>query len=193
MSPILGVLASGITKSKIITGAFESIASVTGSGQSTITFSSIPSTYKHLQIRTVTRGADTGAGISGMRATFNSDTSSNYTFHALRATNGTVSAIGFATGTYSFAFIDAVAPGNDELADTYGVSIIDIHDYADTTKNKTVRYFGGLNLNSTTDRIRLASVLWTNTAAISSISFDLSAGWNFKSGSTISLYGIKGA
>jgi hypothetical protein len=46
---ILGIIAS--SKLGVPAGAYESIASATGTGSSaTITFSSIPSTYQHLQI-----------------------------------------------------------------------------------------------------------------------------------------------
>ena len=45
MTPMLGIMASSINGSKAITGSFESIATVTGTGASpsqTLTFSSIP-------------------------------------------------------------------------------------------------------------------------------------------------------
>jgi hypothetical protein len=50
--PILGIIASAIT-GNLVTTSYESIETVTvGSGGSaTVTFSSIPATYTHLQIK----------------------------------------------------------------------------------------------------------------------------------------------
>jgi hypothetical protein len=58
--PILGIIAS----SKLtVSNSYESIATTTvGSGGSaTVTFSSIPATYKHLQVRTLIRSAGSDA------------------------------------------------------------------------------------------------------------------------------------
>jgi hypothetical protein len=58
---LLGVYAQGV----VAGGAYESIATVTATGtESTITFSSIPSTYQHLQIRALSR--DTFTAINGV-------------------------------------------------------------------------------------------------------------------------------
>ena len=61
MSPILGIYASSQQASKL--GNFYSIATVLGNGSSsTITFSSIPSTYTHLQLRISTVTSSSGTG-----------------------------------------------------------------------------------------------------------------------------------
>ena len=75
-----------------------------------------------------------------------------------------------------------------------GVSIIDIHDYASTTKAKTVRSIGGFDDNATIgiSRMQLSSGLWTQTTAISSLVFTF-GGDALNAGSVFSLYGIKGA
>jgi len=55
--------------------SFESIATATGSGQTSVTFSSIPSTYKHLQIRIIARdNSGNGGGSGALRLRFNGDT-----------------------------------------------------------------------------------------------------------------------
>jgi hypothetical protein len=71
------------------------------------------------------------------------------------------------------------------------VAIIDIHDYASTTRNKTVRSFEGSDNNGTGD-VTLVSGLWLNTAAVTSATVSVLGGINYAAGTTISLYGIKG-
>jgi hypothetical protein len=69
--------------------------------------------------------------------------------------------------------------------------LVDVIDYADTTKNKTIRAMYGLDVNGGASEIDLNSVLWMSTTAINRI--DIFAGTNFTSGSSFALYGIKGA
>lgn len=171
---------------------FESIATVNGTGASaTITFSSIPATYVALQIRLLSR-ADSGSGnnaVIGLQ--FNSDTGANYTRHQLRGDGSVVSAFG-STGNTN-AFVTSGSAGSGALANAMGVSIIDIHDYASTTKNKTVRSLTGMDLNSVDGQILLTSSLWINTSAINSISIIHPSGQTFSTTTVASLYGIKGA
>lgn len=170
-------------------GAYESIATATGTGSSgTITFSSIPSTYTALQIRIMARSSSVGRSI---QVRFNSDTGANYAIHNMRGDGASASAAGSASVTEIEAGYIATS-GN--LTDVMGVSIIDLHDYASTTKNKTLRAMSGVNNNNTanTERIYLWSGLWMNTAAINSISLISNSG-NWTTASVFSLYGIKGA
>ena len=75
MTPILGIMASAAMGSK--QSSFESIATVTlSSGSTTIDITSIPSTYKHLQLRILAKTASTY--FDYMYARFNSDAGSNY-------------------------------------------------------------------------------------------------------------------
>ena len=163
---------------------------VLGSSATTVTFSSIPSTYKSLQIRGLSR--DTGGGAAqdvGYYLQFNSDTASNYSFHKLQATGaGVVSATGFASQTLVGV---SGSSSNATAANVMGVLIVDIVDYANNNKNKTVKAFGGMNDNGTTAAIymSLASGLWMSTAAITSIT--IGAGTTaFATGTTFSLYGV---
>ena len=57
--------------------AFESIATFSPTSGSSVTFNSIPSTYKHLQIRY----AITTSAYADIRFRINGDTGSNYTYH----------------------------------------------------------------------------------------------------------------
>jgi hypothetical protein len=70
--------------------------------------------------------------------------------------------------------------------------IIDIHDYASTTKNKTVRSFFGHDRNGA-GSVYLYSGLWMNTGAITSLSLgQANFSGTFDTGTVASLYGIKG-
>ena len=62
--------------------AFESIASATGTGSSdSITFTSIPGTYQHLQISGISRSTNASVGLANLTIRFNSDTTnSNYSY-----------------------------------------------------------------------------------------------------------------
>ena len=73
----------------------------------------------------------------------------------------------------------------------FSAHIIDILDYTNTNKYKTVRNLGGFDTNSAQyGYISLGSVSWRNTNAITSISFTLD-GNNFTQYTQFALYGIK--
>jgi hypothetical protein len=169
-------------------GVFESIATLSGSGVSTVTFSSIPSTYKALQIRFTGRLAS-GSGGSNYNTyiQFNGDTAGNYTWHAARGTGGSTVAYG-STGI-NYIDIEETMPDNAVTANIFGGALVDIHDYASTTKNKTVRAIGGTANSGGT--IWLTSSVWLNTNAINSITLYNNASANFAAGTTFALYGIK--
>lgn len=164
------------------TGAYEQIATtVFSSNTGSLTFSSLPTGYKHLQIRLTAKHSSTGTGIL---LNFNGDTGNNYGFHYLLGNGSAVSSFG--TGSIGYMVIDAMTSSTTTSA--FGAGVIDILDAFSTTKNKTIRSLGGGHNGSNT-RIRLDSGFWNNTAAITSIT--LNAG-DFVTGSRLSLYGIKG-
>ena len=148
--------------------SFESIATATGTGSSgTITFSSIPSTYQHLQIRMLGKTATAAAGADALDITFNNDSNGNYVYHNITGDGASATAGASSTST-TFIRIGAGA-GRATETNICAVSIIDIHDYASTTKNKTVRRFGGFDKNGSGGSIILNSGLWMSTNAINTI------------------------
>ena len=159
---------------------------------SSVTFSSIPSTYKHLQIRSLSRNENASIGNANLLVRFNSDSGANYTRHYLRG-NGSA-----ATTTGSSSQTSVIVQDGDLAYNTSSlfraVSIIDIHDYASTTKYKTVRSFAGQDVNSGTAgvAVALSSALWLDTTAITSITITSSTGSNLSAGSTFALYGMVG-
>lgn len=163
--------------------AYEQIATtILGSNSPDITFSSISSGYKHLQIRYTAR-TDLGTGI--LRIRFNGSSSAVYTRHRMlgNAVNVSSSAGTGLTETWS-----PPITANTNTAGNFASGIIDILDYASTSKNKTVRSFGGA---TQIDFISLNSGLFADTTAISSINLFDSNG-AIVTGSRFSLYGIKG-
>lgn len=178
---LLGTISSSVQKAST---AFESIATATGTGSSgTITFSSIPGTYQHLQLRF--RVLNTSTASSFLRYQINSDTGSNYAIHRIDGDGSAAAAAGATSVAYGQASL-----GTPDADKPY-VGILDFLDYASTTKNKTVRGFWGRDTNGG-GNLALSSALWLNTNAINSITFFWSAN-NFTTSSTVALYGIKGA
>jgi hypothetical protein len=185
--PILGIFASAVTGG-VSTSSFESIATVTvgSGGASTITFSSIPGTYTHLQIRGIGRSSNGGAP-DNIYARINSDSSTNYSNHYLWG-NGTVAqATG---GSNNDLYIAGRQTGNDSLSNTFGATVIDILDYANTNKYKTIRYLAGWDTNGAGEAW-FASANWRSTSAITSLTCYNSFNW--VQYSHFALYGIKAA
>jgi hypothetical protein len=171
--------------------SYESIATVTvgSGGSSQIDFTSIPSTFKHLQIRGIGRDNRPSTWIDGMYLSFNSDTTgSNYRNHQLLGTGSAVFAASDAGSTGYGLPIGLVYATN--VSNTFSANIIDILDYTNTNKNTTVRNLVGLEDN-TNGRIALQSGLWINTAAITTIQFAPITGTAFNQYSSFALYGIK--
>ena len=170
-------------------GDYESIATVTvgSGGASSIEFTSIPGTYQHLQVRYVCRGVR-----SNVREDFvwqlNGDTASNYVYHRLLG-HGSSAAADASTGV-SYGYTSLIA-GANLTANIFGAGVLDILDYADTSKFKTARTLGGVDGNGNTDvGIYVTSSLWRSTSAVTSIKlYGFNA--NLAQHSTAALYGIK--
>lgn len=186
----LGIYASQIT-GKLSTNSFESIAtSIVGAGgSSSISFSSIPSTYTHLQIRAITRTnrADTNDFIT---LRFNSDSGTNYSYHSLYGNGSSVGAGDYGTSTGSPW--SGVTAGNNAAGSQFGGVVIDVLDYKNTNKYKTVKLLSGTDQNGTTGRLYVMSNLWRNTAAISTMTIIPTYGTSFSQYSHFALYGVKG-
>jgi hypothetical protein len=190
--PILGVIASS-GLGFIPNNSYESIATATPSGVSSIDFTSIPNTYKHLQIRITGRTSVANENDGYASLQFNGDTTSGnyYFYHFIGATGtGTPNAAAGSTNAIIYA---GVLAGNNAIANSFGATIIDILEYNSTNRFKTVRSNSGMSNNSLNSNMRIASGFWFNTAAINSINVSANAkGNNFLAGTTIALYGIKG-
>jgi hypothetical protein len=188
---MIGAILAGAYGDVAPTGDFESIATVTASGSTgTITFSSIPSSFQHLQVRFIVRDNNTSTdnGINVRVGNGSIDSGSNYAFHRLRGNGASASAD---AGTSQTAG-NMVGTSANATADSYSVGVIDFLDYASTNKNKTFRNLQGYDLNGS-GSVWFISGLWMNSAsAINTIEFSLGGGKLFTNRTQFALYGIKG-
>jgi len=183
--PILGIIASSITGG-LSTTAYESIATTTlSTATSTITFTSIPATYKHLQIRGIARNS---VAADDIRLGFNSDTASNYNYHVIRG-NGTAASASGGSSTYIELGIIVYS---GQTANAFASFVVDVTDYSNTSKFKTLRVLNGADVNGSDGQVTYSSGLWRSTSAVSSITLSVGGGGNYTQYSSFALYGIKG-
>jgi hypothetical protein len=158
--------------------------SLISSTTSSVTFSAIPATFKHLQIRIVGRYT-AATSTSDLTLRFNSDSGSNYGYQSMRGQGATISSA--APGSYQTSLLTGNLPGASASASAFGSSFIDVLDYANTTKIKTTKTFGG---NAGPLDVFIFNGVWNSTAAISSILVsDANTSASFAAGTRISLYG----
>jgi hypothetical protein len=185
LNSLIGIIASSGGAAGAA-NSYESIATVTvgSGGAANVTFSSIPSTYQHLQIRGIIRNSNADDS-SIIR--FNSDSGSNYARHFLRG-NGTSATAAAASSVTAMEGPFTAYSG--VTANAFTGAVIDVLDYANTNKYKTTRVLGGADLNGS-GAINLVSGLWMNTAAVTTIVIAAGSG-NIAEYSSFALYGIKG-
>lgn len=172
-------------------GGFESIASaVTTAGQATVTFSGIPQTFVSLQIRALVKDAYTTlADTDWLQIKFNGN-SANYSWHWIRYYASSLTAGGTPSATDIRA--GRVPSSGSGLTDVYGVIVIDIDNYASTTRNTVVRSYGGAT-STTAGSYVLTDGSWRVTDAVTSIALSSMFSSQWAADCVFSLYGIKGA
>jgi len=187
VSPILGIWASQNYSRNPLNG-FVSIATQTvgSGGASSVTFSNIPSVYKHLQIRVFARLSSNADYSAWLRVGNGSaDSGSNYNWHAIRGDGSTVGTLANANQTEIFAW-----SAGTQINSVGSVAVIDILDYQNTNKFKTVRSLGGGD-NNGNGYANLFSGAWRSTTAIDTINITpQSSTW--AQYSSFALYGIQG-
>lgn len=189
MSPILkGVVASQITGhlNPYATGSYESIQTISvGSNVQTVQFTSIPQTYKHLEIRGFTRDTYTNT-YPGIYATIGG---SSGTFNYMGGDGGGgVGGVGGAVSAYTGNSV-----GNDQTAGNYMPMIIRIPDYTNTSRIKMMNNMLAHSSNGATNTVSFWTWSSGSTAAVTDVLFG-EGDTNFKlmPGSHWALYGIKG-
>jgi hypothetical protein len=186
LNTIFGSLSSGVAAS---TNSYESISTVTvgSGGTSEINFTSIPSTYTHLQIRLIGRVT---SSVTELRVKFNGDTNTaNYFWHELYGTGtaaGAISQTGGGTPLRTMYW-----GGLPIAANIFGAGVMDILDYANTNKNKVLRMLSGYDTNGA-GYLHFDSGLWISLSAITSITL-YPPSVNLTEYSSFALYGIKGS
>lgn len=178
MARILGTISSGFTE----VGSFESIATLTGVGD----FTSIPQTYSHLQLRCVGRTNINGTS-TNINFRLNGDTGNTLVSHYIY-TDGSSVTPGY--GAADNQILGVRVPGTSGT-NNIGCAIIDILDYTNTNKYKTIRLLTGHN-NNGSGYWFLESALWMSTSAVSSINLIVNGG-NVAGSCSFALYGIKGS
>jgi hypothetical protein len=174
-----------------INSAFESIATINGTGSAAyVEFTGIPATYTHLQIRGIVQPNNPGGGgFTWPVFRLNGDASNAYSHHYIQGNGSGVSGNG-GGGNQTYGLITLSTQGN--ATNVFSGFTMDILDYRNSSKFKTVRTLGGFD-NNGTGQATLSSCLWRDLSAISSIRIYANDGLtlNVSANATFALYGIK--
>lgn len=150
---------------------------VLGSAQASVTFSSIPQTYKDLVLEAVHTDSSV---LQGVLLRLNGDTGTNYS-----------RTIVYGTGTSAASFrasnANAITVSTNATTEAY-TTFIHLMSYANTNINKTILYRNGAAGRDTTAGVGL----WRSTSAITSTVLLGDAAGNFATGSTFRLWGVVG-
>lgn len=151
---------------------------------SSVTFSDIPASYTHLQLRIVARST-AATTLNNITLRLNGDTGSNYGYQSLKG-DGSSGTSGYSSSYQTYGYV-ANMPGAS-ASTGWCATIVDILDYKNTNKIKTMKTFGG---NAGYLDVTMFNTLWNSTSAISSIVVaDHSGSASFAAGTRISLYGV---
>ena len=151
-----------------------------GSAAASVTLSSISGAYTDLILVISAQGAS-GAS-SAINAYFNSDTAANYSYTQVTGDGTTAASARNQDST-------RMRLGWSAISSAFGVSIVHIENYANTTTNKTTL----VRFNDAAAITGAAVNTWRSTAAVTGITMNLNSGANFNTGSTFTLYGVKSA
>lgn len=172
----------------VLVGSYDSIATITvGSGGSAnIDFQNIPAIYTHLQLRGIIKSTSADTTVRSSTLRLNNDTGNNYSRHYVNADGATA---GAGAGTSQSSMYAATDIGAN-ATNVFGGFVIDILDYANTNKNKTIRSLSAVD-NNGSGYVQYFSGLWLSTSAIDRVTL-LPGASNFAQYSTVALYGIRG-
>lgn len=152
-------------------------------GAASVTFSSIPSTYTDLVVKLSLRNGTNADNSLGM--SFNAS-SANFTSKYIQ---------GSGSAAYSFSRSDyfqlAIVNESSSTANTFASADVYIPNYR-SSNYKSFSIDTATENNSSSANMELVAGLWSNTAAITSITFTAGAG-SFAQYSTATLYGISNA
>jgi len=154
-----------------------------------VTFSSIPGTYKDLQIYISARGSDTGTTFGDiLRIRLNGNSSSSYSWNYFYSGNGAVD------DSYNFNDTEIdwhyAIPTNGTTSGVFSTTDIYLTNYASTTRKKVLNGSSAFANTTGIYCIYSADGMWNNTSAVTSITFYQGSSGNFQAGSTFSLFGI---
>jgi hypothetical protein len=168
---------------------YKAIATVTvgSGGAATIDFTSIPATYTDLLVKVSARSSRV-ANQDEYRISINGSTSS-FTYRQLYGGAGSGSVVtGSSSGSVGFI---GIMPAANNTVSTFSSQEIYLPNYAGSN-NKSISVDSAAENNAATYwQLDLVALLWSNTSAITSLSFASSNSANFAQHTTATLYGIK--
>lgn len=177
--------------------SFESIAKwrATSNTSAPINLASIPSTYKHLQLRILYRdqsgtGGTDGGAVEGYYYFNNDTTAANYSLQVVKGNGGAADATGAGYATYGDGLAAFLGFRSNYGGSAFGITIIDLLDYQNSNKYKTIRSFSGA-AGGSVGGVRVTAGTWRSTATVNRMDFYGNQG-GFATGTVFALYGIKG-
>lgn len=172
--------------------SFESISTVTLSAStSSLTISSIPSTFQHLQLRCDVRATAGASGGNYANLRLNGDTGTNYTYSYIESHPTTANSVATSsTGNQDRLYGSYISNDGGNTSGYFTSMFIDIWDYANTNKPKTWQCYGGWTDRSMGRNSKMAGHWLNSGSAVSSIFLE-PQGASWAAGSTFALYGIK--
>ena len=156
-------------------------------GAASVTFSSIPATYTDLLVKISARQ---NVGYANAYLQFNGSSAASYSFRRIFGTGSACSSYGL-TGQTS-ADIFASVDRSTFTASTFSNAEIYIPNYR-SANNKSFSIDAVNENNATAADASLGADLWSDTAAITSITLLPDTGANYVQYSTFTLYGISNA
>jgi hypothetical protein len=170
--PIIGVIASGISGRLSVPTGYYSIATatVTSGGAPSITFSSIPTSYTHLELRWIGGDSRVTESMDDLAIQFNGDTTSgNYKTQRYYTKASTVTADSVDGYGCIFGWGSAGGRANSQ---TFGMGVALIPNYKSTNK-KTVTAYSGMDnaptLSGQAGGNQSMAGFWAGTSAINEI------------------------
>lgn len=158
-------------------------STVSGSSTTTLTFDNIPKTFPHIQFRVFGRGATAFSGGLSIYTNPIGMTNSALRRHALTGNGSSASS----TTDAGIGLTSLIADGG-ATANVFANVIVDILDWASTTKNMTIRGIGGYDSNGS-GIVSLSSGLIVPSGGTLT-GFNLQTDGVWIAGSRIDLYGI---
>ena len=159
------------------TPTYTALANTTLAGTaSSVTFSSIPATYRDLVVVFIGAGSTDLEG----RIRLNSDTGSNYNYVRMSGSGSATTSTSATSQTSGFVSAIAKATSTGALQMT-----INIMDYSATDKHTTIISVANQSANGS----EAFANRWANTAAVTSVQILTSTG-NWAIGTTAAIYGI---
>jgi hypothetical protein len=160
------------------TPTYTALANITlGSSASSVTFSSIPATYRDLVL--IQSGTSTNTSINSLQVRLNGDSGSNYPQVFMSGESNDT--------TSSASFTDTGLICGYAISSGVVTNVAQIMDYSATDKHKTAL---SRHNSLPENRVRAIAGRWANTAAVTSLLCRIDSGASFNSGTTFALYGI---